>query len=513
MTDPHPSSDSSKPPQAVHPNDSMGSGSLPTVANDLEGGIRRDYLFYYQTVVIKAEDTLFCVPKNGLMVVGIYFPKLFLKLEADAQSNPDTIVPGTSDDNPIILEGVSKDHFRDFLRLIYPFGICPPRKDDQWLGILQLATEWNCIGIRDTALAHLEHLFQSCHPTTSSTSSTPHDPMRALSLCMKYKIGQYVSQQLEAIITSIRPLNRSAMTASGIDKATILAILEMREQWHCGIIWGERGIKEEGRLFPKRLSARIIIERYLSKASRFAGWITLTHITGLNPEGEQDDRKREDERLENVAKELEAEELRVVSTLKVDCMQEVNGVVEIKEVEKENAKSPALKAEDEEAKRLEHEKEEGRKGRKVLKRDKVKARPERKNKEKIDKEKGKGLIELERERELQRKLGEEKAAQEKKVAAEAEQQEINCRGCKDKRPHKICRCTDKQKKPEQCVMNEDFLKEKEEEEEAGRLRIEGEDLRQIEEEELRQKTKEEVKRELRFVLYHDQERKPYQAED
>ncbi|KAF9050386.1 hypothetical protein BJ165DRAFT_1592375 [Panaeolus papilionaceus] len=543
MTDPHPSSDPSKPPQAVHPNDSMGFGSLPTLANDPEGGIRRDYLFYYQTVVIKAEDTLFCVPKNGLMAAGNYFPKLFLKLEAEAQSNPDTIVPGTSDDNPIILEGVSKDHFRDFLRLIYPFGICAPRKDDQWLGILQLATEWNCVGIRDTALTHLKHLFRSCNPTTSST---PHDPMRALSLCMKYKIGGYVIQQLEAIITSIRPLNRSAMTASGIDEATILSIMEMREQWHCGIIWGERGIKEEGRLFPKRLSARIIIERYLSTDSRFAGWITLTHLTGLNTGGEQDDRKREDEQLESAAKELEAEELRVVSTLKVDCTQEVNRVVEPREVEQDEPDSPTLEME-EEAKGLEREKEaetearrlakEAReKGRKMTKRERVRVRAEKKQKEKIEKgEKEKRLRELEPERELQRKLEEERMMEEKWLVADAEQQEMSterfdsieiqevalsvvsakevvsgkklkCEECKGKRLCKMCRCADKQKKKrEKWFWDRHFWRELEEEEEAERLRNEEEELRQKEAEEQRQREEEEEEEEEEWLQQIEEE--------
>ncbi|KAF9050362.1 hypothetical protein BJ165DRAFT_1525610 [Panaeolus papilionaceus] len=162
----------------------------------------------------------------------------------------------------------------------------------------------------------------------------------------EYKIGQYVILQLEAIVTSIRPLNRSTLIASGIDEATTLSIMEMCVQWHCGMIWAGRGISEDGRLFLTWLSARFIIERYLSADSRFAGWLMLTHLTSFSL-GEEADRKREGEHLEALTKELETEELKVISASKVDVTQVSHKVVASKGIERE----------EEDAKRLERDKE------------------------------------------------------------------------------------------------------------------------------------------------------------
>ncbi|KAF9050375.1 hypothetical protein BJ165DRAFT_1402103 [Panaeolus papilionaceus] len=82
---------------------------------------------------ITAEDTLFRVRTNGLMAVGSYFLKLFPKLEAEAHSNPHAIAPELL----LMFE----------MELHVPVGSAHLEKDDQWLGILQLATEWNCVGV------------------------------------------------------------------------------------------------------------------------------------------------------------------------------------------------------------------------------------------------------------------------------------------------------------------------------------------------------------------------------
>ncbi|KAF9050396.1 hypothetical protein BJ165DRAFT_1402116 [Panaeolus papilionaceus] len=228
-------------------------GSKPT--------IRKDPFFYCEIVVFKVEDTLFCVPKSGLIESGTYFSTL---LNESASDSPSTTPPGSSDDNPIVLQGVLKDHFQHFLRLIYPFrGIKGPENDDQWLAILHLATEWNFSDIRETALHHLGHLFRS-----PSTTSPTHDPIRALQLCLKYNITQHLIHQYELLVTPIAPLKRDMLLAAGLDDDTIQLIRDMREEWLCGIAWRHYSpisLVDEGReLIPKRMSARFIVERHVN---------------------------------------------------------------------------------------------------------------------------------------------------------------------------------------------------------------------------------------------------------
>ncbi|KAF9050361.1 hypothetical protein BJ165DRAFT_999701 [Panaeolus papilionaceus] len=216
----------------------------------------RDPLYFCENIVLKAEDRIFSVPGSGLIEHGTYFQSL---LNASQEiTNGSFSDAGSSEKNPIILDGVSKIHFHNFLRIIYPFrGIDPPSGDEHWLGILDLATKWGFHEIKETALTHLEHIFNS--------SSRERDPVRALYLCQKYDIGQHIKHQYETLITSITPLDRPAMLAGGIDEETILNLMQLREKWFCGLVWGEKGSKTGfGGLLPCRLSARKIVEDHFS---------------------------------------------------------------------------------------------------------------------------------------------------------------------------------------------------------------------------------------------------------
>ena len=62
----------------------------------------------------QVENTIFRVPRNGFDVPGTIFEAMFsLPVEGDNMQ-------GSSDSNPIILP-VSEEHFRGFLRAMYPF--------------------------------------------------------------------------------------------------------------------------------------------------------------------------------------------------------------------------------------------------------------------------------------------------------------------------------------------------------------------------------------------------------
>lgn len=64
----------------------------------------------------KVENTLFCVPKSGLNVEGTVFETMFALPPPQENSGH---LEGSTDKSPIILEGISKAHFRGFLRAIY----------------------------------------------------------------------------------------------------------------------------------------------------------------------------------------------------------------------------------------------------------------------------------------------------------------------------------------------------------------------------------------------------------
>lgn len=106
---------------------------------------------------------------------------------------------------------------------------------------------------------HLNHLFTLASPFR--------DVIHALHLCQKYSIHEYIKYQYEALIASITPLNRAALLAGGIDEETILCLMQLREQWLCGMLWGEKGSGTGfGGFLPCRLSARKIVEDHFSSS-------------------------------------------------------------------------------------------------------------------------------------------------------------------------------------------------------------------------------------------------------
>ncbi|KAF9050371.1 hypothetical protein BJ165DRAFT_1609298 [Panaeolus papilionaceus] len=218
--------------------------------NQMPTAMERDPIYFCENVVLAAEDRLFCVPKSGLANHGTYFQSLFSKHGVQLP------VAGSSEQHPIVLEGVSKIHLHNFLRVIYPFyGVDVPFGDEHWIGILELATKWGFKEVRETAITHLEHLF--------SSSSSRRDPIVALFLCQKYGVKKYMKQQFEAIITSIKAPESSAMLAAGISTDTVLLLKDLRDRWMSGMLWGGKG-SEASNVFPRRLSARKIVEDHFA---------------------------------------------------------------------------------------------------------------------------------------------------------------------------------------------------------------------------------------------------------
>ncbi|KAF9049084.1 hypothetical protein BJ165DRAFT_1609994 [Panaeolus papilionaceus] len=220
-------------------------GPQPEAARETE----RDPTYFFENVFLRAEDRVFSVPKSELIRHGTYFQSLFRDEPADS--------PGRSEQHPIILDSVSKIHFHNFLRLIYPLRCVEPLSGAaHWLGILDLSTRWGFQDLRDTALTHLEPLF---------TSASSHcDVIYALHLCQKYNIQKHINHQYETLIASVTPLDRAVMLEGSLDEETILQVMEMREKWLCGFVWENRGNGTGILSCPRRLSARSIVEKHFS---------------------------------------------------------------------------------------------------------------------------------------------------------------------------------------------------------------------------------------------------------
>ncbi|KAF9050312.1 hypothetical protein BJ165DRAFT_997318 [Panaeolus papilionaceus] len=131
-------------------------GARPNTEAEAATEEERDPLYFCENVVLKAEDRIFSVPRRGLIEYGTYFHSLLNAIQEITSGSVSDA--GSSEKHPIVLDGVSKIHFHNFLRIIYPFrGIDPPSGDEHWLGILDLATKWGFHEVCYTTSVNAQH--------------------------------------------------------------------------------------------------------------------------------------------------------------------------------------------------------------------------------------------------------------------------------------------------------------------------------------------------------------------
>jgi len=115
--------------------------------------------FNFDIVVFEVENRLFKVVRNGFNVPGTPFEAMFTLPQA--QTDTGSSIEGSSLENPIHLPGIKVDHFRSFLRVLYPFiGQKPVVEYDEWVGVLNLATMWLFQEIRERAITKLSDLIK-----------------------------------------------------------------------------------------------------------------------------------------------------------------------------------------------------------------------------------------------------------------------------------------------------------------------------------------------------------------
>ncbi|KAK0459176.1 uncharacterized protein EV420DRAFT_1479197 [Desarmillaria tabescens] len=130
----------------------------------------RNMAFYWETSVFLVEDELFRAPRYQFINHSDTFKAMFTLPQAE-----NTNVEGSSDDNPIRLQGISKLDFERLLQYMYPtYDITdnkspwsrfsrssrniPPvltRPLEDWISILKLSTIWFMTDIRNQVIPRI----------------------------------------------------------------------------------------------------------------------------------------------------------------------------------------------------------------------------------------------------------------------------------------------------------------------------------------------------------------------
>ncbi|PBK73979.1 hypothetical protein ARMSODRAFT_929447 [Armillaria solidipes] len=108
-----------------------------------------DEVFYWNNVVFLVENTLFNVPRYHFETFSEVFKTMFALPQSDNLS-----IDGSSDEHPLVLQGVTAQDFRSLLSaMLLPEP--PLLNKEAWIAVLKLSNMWRLLEIRKIALRQL----------------------------------------------------------------------------------------------------------------------------------------------------------------------------------------------------------------------------------------------------------------------------------------------------------------------------------------------------------------------
>ncbi|KAF9525866.1 hypothetical protein CPB83DRAFT_858761, partial [Crepidotus variabilis] len=136
--------------------------------------------YFFDMVTFEVENTRFRVPKNGFVKANPRFFDRF-SLPRLPMGNRTSSV----EEQTIALAGITADAFHGLMLLMYPFEETPSY--NEWIGALDLATQWNFKDIRAKAILALSTLNRS-----GNISQTPTE---LILLAKKYKVKVWLREE------------------------------------------------------------------------------------------------------------------------------------------------------------------------------------------------------------------------------------------------------------------------------------------------------------------------------
>ncbi|KAJ4494783.1 hypothetical protein C8J55DRAFT_415357 [Lentinula edodes] len=170
----------------------------------------RDKTFYSDFKIFKVEDVLFKVPTDALTAESEVFRDL-LKLPP-VPSN----VEGLSDENPIHLEGVLSNDFRQLLRIICPrFKSTQVLSFTQWTSVLKLADQYMMDSVRSHAIFIMDQ-------------QSDFDPIDKIVVARRYSIKSWLTPTYNKILQRPQSFTQHDLERLGSD--TVLKLVALRDR-------------------------------------------------------------------------------------------------------------------------------------------------------------------------------------------------------------------------------------------------------------------------------------------
>ncbi|KAJ3935944.1 MAG: hypothetical protein NXY57DRAFT_957719 [Lentinula lateritia] len=170
----------------------------------------RDKTFYSDFKIFKVENVLFKVPTDALTAESEVFRDL-LKLPP-VPSN----VEGLSDENPIHLEGVLSNDFRQLLRILCPrFKSTQVLSFTQWTSVLKLADQYMMDSVRSHAIFIMDQ-------------QSDFDPIDKIVVARRYSIKSWLTPTYNKILQRPQSFTQHDLERLGSD--TVLKLVALRDR-------------------------------------------------------------------------------------------------------------------------------------------------------------------------------------------------------------------------------------------------------------------------------------------
>ncbi|OCB88033.1 hypothetical protein A7U60_g4818 [Sanghuangporus baumii] len=190
---------------------------------------QRDDEFYINFIIFEVESILFRVPRHSFEANSETFRDMFASIPATLTAE------GSSDINPLILNGVTTTDFRALVKaLLSPaYGSKIELNVTEWISVLRLAHLWTFGKLLDAAIEEIDRLSS--------------DPALKISLAKKYNVSKWLRRNYFKLVMRLEPL--TASEAEMIGTQCVLKLCEIREsrfKWvldgRIRNLWGEEPI-------------------------------------------------------------------------------------------------------------------------------------------------------------------------------------------------------------------------------------------------------------------------------
>jgi len=197
-----------QPSTSAHTPPFLLPGDLPVAPSSYT----RDNLFYDDHKIFLVGNHLFRVPINDLAAESQIFQDM---MELPVPCGGE----GLSDENPIRLEEVSRDDFRQLLRVL-----CPPKRFNspaptlsfsEWTSVLKLADMWCMDGVKEHAISNM--------------SALPNiDPVDKIVVARDYNIRSWFTPCYQEILQRSQAYTERDVSHLGLE--TFLLLVNFRDR-------------------------------------------------------------------------------------------------------------------------------------------------------------------------------------------------------------------------------------------------------------------------------------------